>query len=296
MHATLWLDLRDQFAEEHVEEWEAQKCQTSALNDLKRDTEVVYRAHIIKRQEDKAITDSKEAAAKELPPERQAACMERQASATPMKADVTSTSMGAALYPDWFMRSKTKPIGHDTPMRYWTPREDAGGDLTLEEELDTASMFDPLQLASQSNQLDTQHCSMLDTTIGVEGPRTLLHYSNTLAIIPPFDLAQVGILYKMSPVTDRENKLLNLAPGSPVTRTGLPGLSQGRIRLGHSSCSESPMSLGSPAGTSLTLALKVCTHPVRPAMFGSRSREEPPRDSDEEEMDATQDDTEEKED
>ena len=35
MHTTLWLDLRDQFVEEHIEEWEAQKCQTGALNDLK---------------------------------------------------------------------------------------------------------------------------------------------------------------------------------------------------------------------------------------------------------------------
>ena len=69
MHTTLWLDLRDQFVEEHVEEWEAQKCQTGALNNLKRDTKVIYRARIIKKQEDKAITDSKEAAAKELPPE-----------------------------------------------------------------------------------------------------------------------------------------------------------------------------------------------------------------------------------
>ena len=55
------------------------------------------------------------------------------------------------------------------------------------------------------------------------------------------------------------------------------------------------MSLGSPAGMmSLALALKVCTHPFMPATFGSR--EEPPRDGDEEEMDAAEDDTGEKED
>ena len=34
MHATLWLDLQNQFAEEHIEEWEAQKCRTGALNNL----------------------------------------------------------------------------------------------------------------------------------------------------------------------------------------------------------------------------------------------------------------------
>ena len=57
---------------EHLEEWAKQKEQECALNDLERDTEVVYRARIIRRQEDKLIADSKEAAAKDLPPERQA--------------------------------------------------------------------------------------------------------------------------------------------------------------------------------------------------------------------------------
>ena len=69
MNATLWIDLRDHFAMEHQEEWTEQKEQECTLNDLERDTEVVYRAHIIRRQEDKLITDSKEAAAKNLPPE-----------------------------------------------------------------------------------------------------------------------------------------------------------------------------------------------------------------------------------
>ena len=69
MNATLWIDLRDHFAMEHHEEWTEQKKQECALNDLERDTEVVYRARIIRRQEDKLIADSKEAAAKNLPPE-----------------------------------------------------------------------------------------------------------------------------------------------------------------------------------------------------------------------------------
>ena len=69
MHTTLWIDQHDQFVKEHLEEWEAQKARTCTLNNLEQDTEVVYRAHIIKRQEDKAIADSKEAAAKELLPE-----------------------------------------------------------------------------------------------------------------------------------------------------------------------------------------------------------------------------------
>ena len=156
-------------------------------------------------------------------------------------------------------------------------------------------MFDPLQLASQSSQPDTQHRSTLTSPLGAEGLRMPPHYSDTPAVVPPFDLAQVGILPKMSPVTEQENKLLNLAPGSPVTCTTLPGLTQSRSRSEGSSYSGSPMSLGSPAGTaSLTLALKVRTCPVTPTMFGSR--EELPRDDNEEEMDAVGDDAEEKED
>ena len=69
-HASLWLDIQDQFAEEHLEEWEAQKFRAATLNDLERDTEAVYRAHVIKKQDDKACTNSKDAAAQELPPEQ----------------------------------------------------------------------------------------------------------------------------------------------------------------------------------------------------------------------------------
>ena len=85
MNATLWIDQWDHFSLEHLEEWAKQKEQECALNDLERDMEVVYRARIIRMQEDKALADSKEAAAKDLPPERRVARTERQASATPRK-------------------------------------------------------------------------------------------------------------------------------------------------------------------------------------------------------------------
>ena len=68
-HTSLWLDIWDQFTEEHLEEWEAQKSQAVGLNDLERDTGAVYRACVIKKQDDKACADSKEAAAQELLPE-----------------------------------------------------------------------------------------------------------------------------------------------------------------------------------------------------------------------------------
>ena len=63
-------------------------------------------------------------------------------------------------------------------------------------------------------------------------------------------------------------------------------------RSGHSSCSGSPMSLGSLAvGSSLALALKVRTRPGTPSKFGGW--EELPRgaiEEEEEEMDATEND------
>ena len=162
----------------------------------------MYRARIIKKQDDKACADSKEAAAQELLPERRAACMERQASATPTKVDVSFTSTGVPLYPNWIVRNKTKPAGCNTPRPYRVPKEDAGDGLTLEEELDAASVFDPLKPDSQSSQPDTQGCSASDSTLGTEGLRTLPHYREAPAVIPPFDLSQLGILPKMSPITD----------------------------------------------------------------------------------------------
>ena len=131
----------------------------------------------------------------------------------------------------------------------------------------------------------------------MEGPKTPPPYSEAPAYVPPLDLVWVGILPKMSPVTDQENTLLNLAPGSPVTRATRPGLGRGQRKSERSSCSGSPISLGSPAVTlSLALALKVHAHPPTPLVFGGG--EEPSGDSDEEEeeMDATEADAKQKED
>ena len=161
----------------------------------------MYRAHIIKKQDDKACADSKEAATQELPPER-AAHTERQASAMPTKVDVSSTNTGVPLYPNWIVRNKTKPAGRDAPRLYRVPKEDASDGLMLEEELDAASVFDPLKPDFQSSQPDTQGCSASDSTLGAEGLRMLPHYSEAPAVIPPFDLARVGILPKMSPIMD----------------------------------------------------------------------------------------------
>ena len=100
-HATLWLDMREQFAEEHHMEWEAQKSLMHSLSNLECDTEVIYRAHLIKRQDDKEVADSREATAKQLPSEQQVAHMERQARAMPMNLDVAPVRSQTALYPNW---------------------------------------------------------------------------------------------------------------------------------------------------------------------------------------------------
>ena len=81
---------------------------------------------------------------------------------------------------------------------------------------------------------------------------------------------------------DQENALLNVTPGSPVRHAAPPGLDRGQGGSERSSCSDSPMSLGSPVpGSSLALALKARTQPVTPSMFGGR--EELPRSTVEEE-------------
>ena len=180
--------------------------------------------------------------------------------------------MSATLYPDGALSRAGRHTSPDSPQPYHTPREDAGGRLTLEEELDASSVFDPLQ----SSQ-------------GAEGPQMPPHYSEAPTYIPQFDIARVGVLPKMSSVTDQENALLNLAPGSPVMCPAPPGLGRGKSRSERSSCSGSPMSLGSPAvGSGLALAVKVRTHPGTPSMFGGR--EELPRGAveEEEEMDAAE--------
>ena len=93
---------------------------------------------------DKVLADSKEAAAKDLPPERRAARAERQASTMPRKDGVSSTSMSATLYPDWVLSRAGRRTSPDVPQPYRMPSKDTGGHLTLEE-LDASSVFDPLQ-------------------------------------------------------------------------------------------------------------------------------------------------------
>ena len=121
------------------------------------------------------------------------------------------------------------------------PRQEADRVHTLEEELDTKSVFDPLfGLGSQSSQpLGSQSSASPDTTMGAAGPQTPLHFSDTLPTIPPFDLALLGLPAPMSPVMVGENALLGLAPGSPIKSLAPPGIGHGARVSGWSSCSDS---------------------------------------------------------
>ena len=208
----------------------------------------------------------------------------------PTNLDAAFVSLGTALYPNWVLKPKPKPKGSDIPRPYRTPREGASRDLTIEEELDADSVFDPLKPASQSSQpLDSQHSSTPDTTTGAAGPKTPPHFSETLASIPSFNLTLLGMPVPMLPVTDGKNALLNLVPGSPVKQTAPPGLGRGLRGSRWSSCSNSPMSLGYPAITSsLMTALKVRARSATPALFNSKE-ELSEESSDKEEMDTMDD-------
>ena len=246
----------------------------------------------MKRENDELAANSREAAAKELPPDRQAARTEQQARATPRNLDVASSLSEADLYPNWVRARITKPRGSDQPRPYRMPRQETDQVRTLEEELDVKSMFDPLLgLGSQSSQpLGSQSSTSPDTTTGAAGPKTLPHFSNTLPTIPQFDLTLLGLLAPMSPVMAGENWLLGLAPGLLVKSLAPPRMGRGARLSGWSSCSDSPMSLGSPAITSsLALALKVCARSPTPALFNGAKTDSSSEDSsssDEEDMDA----------
>ena len=89
----MWLDMQEQFVDVHHAEWEGQKLLMCSLNDFERNTEVIYRECLVKREKELAA-NSRETAAKELPPDRQAAHAEQQAQATSRNPDVASVIRG----------------------------------------------------------------------------------------------------------------------------------------------------------------------------------------------------------
>ena len=116
----------------------------------------------------------------------------------------------------------------------------------------------------------SQSSTALDTRVEAAAPKTLLHFFEAPVSVPPFNLSLLGVPTQMSPVTERKNALLSLAPGSSMKNVVLPGTCQGARGSGQSSCSDSPMSLGSPAISSVGIALRICAWVAMPALFDSK--------------------------
>ena len=286
--ATLWLDICKQFTKEHFREWEAQKSQPCQLGALEHDTKIIYHWHLTKRQAEIEAAEGREAAAKQLPPEWQAAHVERQVWAMSVKMDVMPVQLESSLYPNWTWKQDTRPKGSDLPRPYKTPKEGNREELTLEEELDTKSMFDPLASGSQSSQpLNSQSSTAPDTTTEVARPKTLPHFCEAPISVPPFDLALIGMLAEMSPWLKEKKSSWTWCLGSPFSNMAAAGAGRGTRGSGWSSYSDSPMSLGSPAiSSSIGIALRIHAWPVMPAQFDCKGSSEEEEDDREEEMDS----------
>ena len=90
-HCTLWLDVQEQFVEEHFQEWEAQKTPPYQLGPLEHDSELIG---ILSRGRWRwTLWDSREEEAKKLPPKHQAAHEQWQRQAMPAWTDICSDEM-----------------------------------------------------------------------------------------------------------------------------------------------------------------------------------------------------------
>ena len=157
--------------------------------------------------------------------------------------------------------------------------------LSLGEELDADSVFDPLVPSSQSSTTP-------ELQPEVTGPNTPAHFSEDGPVsIAPFDLSLLSIPPSstvLSPLMEQDNALLGLVLGSPKESARFSCMSRGSISgkgSGHTSSTESPMSVGLSTGlgrgATLTKALKV--QMPTPAQFKDKDDGA----SDEKEMDAT---------
>ena len=291
-HTTLWLDIRKQFVKEHFQEWEAQKTHPYQLGPLEHDTELAYHRRLTRRQAEMDTMDSREEEAKKLLLECQMVREEQKLQATPVRMDMCPAAMESSLYPNWKHKQDTKPKGIDKLRPYKMPKEEAKGKLTLEEELDTKSVFNPLVPSSQSSKApNLQLRYKLSPGSDATGPKTPPHFCEGPISIPPYEVSILGIPNKSAallPIMDHENNLLNLAPGLPVKGVGLSGIGCGIGRgSGLSSGTGSPMSIGLPVGTSLGVTLKIRARVSTPAQFEDKQSSS----EEEEDMDATTEST-----
>ena len=68
-HTTLWLDVCEQFIEEHFQEWEVEKQCPYKVGDLEHKRELAYHRHLTRRKAEAEAANGREEEAKKLPPE-----------------------------------------------------------------------------------------------------------------------------------------------------------------------------------------------------------------------------------
>ena len=82
--AAMWLDITDQYTEQHHKEWRAQKC-VHDVNTLEHVTEIVYIGRLEDREDECDAAESREAEAQKLPEDCQRARALRQEQAMPRR-------------------------------------------------------------------------------------------------------------------------------------------------------------------------------------------------------------------
>ena len=195
---------------------------------------------------------------------------------------------GRLTLPKLAVYARHKPKGADKASPYKMPKDEAVKEnMSLEEELVTKSIFNPLAPSSQSSEAPSlQLCDKPSPGSDAPGPKILPHFSEGPVSIPPFDMSILDIPNKsamLSPVMDHENALLNLAPGLPVKSVELSGIGCASRGSGRSSGTGSPMSIGSPASTRMGIALRIKARVPTPTQFGNRQSSS----EEEEDMDTT---------
>ena len=234
------------------------------MGTLEHATEDAYCRRLDKRQAESNATNSHKEEAKKLPQECQAAWNLQKQQATPAREDLCPASTESSfLYPHWQVRESTKLPKADKACPYKAPKDEKEERISLDKELDAKSVFDPLAPSSQSSSLP-------GSQLELAGPKTLPHYAERGPMsIAPFDLSLLNVLASdtsllgsnayTSLVTEQDNTLLGLAPGSPKKSSmGFFCVPRGSISgrgLEHTSCASSPMSIGSPTGLGRGAAL-----------------------------------------
>ena len=197
-----WLESRSRHTEKEKADYERQlKSRREELNDLEVATQQLWQDWMQADEINTKRRQAKQAASRDLPPERRAAQLERekQAKITGLQTPTQTEDR----YPGWVAEVRKKP-GADTPTPYQTP-----GDLrramntdeqnaTIGVELGTKDVIDPLaSLASRSSP----------------GPQTPPQFMDADVDIPSIALPAA------SPVTHAEDQLLEADPDSPMLIT-----------------------------------------------------------------------------